>query len=246
MSEWLEPVVNKLNSVDRPVRLFFRDDDAGWASDRLFPFLDTFAASAMPVDLAVIPDALDEELAAQLSARKRQTPNLIGLHQHGFSHANHELPGQRKCEFGLSRTKTQQKSDIQQGREILNERFDADVVDPIFTPPWNRCTEATMECLEELDFFMLSRDITAKHIVSGKIQQIPVTLDWSRIFRTSAEPLIELGRLIAASLNENNLTGIMFHHADMDSQHLQILSILLRLFASHQSARPVLLKATLG
>jgi len=246
MPEWLEPVIKVLDSIEHPATIFFRNDDAGWANDRLFPFLDTFAGWAMPVDLAVIPDALDDTLADALLTRKKQAPALIGLHQHGFNHANHEPPEQRKCEFGLSRTKDQQKRDIQLGREYLQARLGAFVVDPIFTPPWNRCTQATMECLEELDFLILSRDLTAKNLASDKLKQIPVALDWSRIFRTSAEPLIELCRLIVTSLKENDFTGIMFHHADMDNQHLTILSELLRLFTSHHKTRTVLLKETIG
>ena len=37
-------------------------------------------------------------------------------------------------------------------------------VDPIFTPPWNRCTQATADCLAMLGYRVLSRDATASRL----------------------------------------------------------------------------------
>jgi hypothetical protein len=39
----LEPVRDALDERDSPVTLFFRDDDAGWRTDRLRALLDLFA-----------------------------------------------------------------------------------------------------------------------------------------------------------------------------------------------------------
>ena len=82
-----------------PVDVFFRDDDAGWRDDRLLALLDLFAEHALPLDVAVIPAALGEPVAAELRGRAGAR---LGLHQHGFAHANHEPDG-RKHEFGPSR-----------------------------------------------------------------------------------------------------------------------------------------------
>jgi len=49
----LEVVRAALDARDSPVTLFFRDDDAGWRTDRLRALLDLFAEFALPVDLAV-------------------------------------------------------------------------------------------------------------------------------------------------------------------------------------------------
>src|SRR3954467_1577014 len=87
---------NLLDSLDRseaPVDVFFRDDDAGWADERLLELIDRFAAHGLPLDLAVIP----MELSAVLAERLAERP--VGLHQHGYAHTNHQLEG-RKCEFG--------------------------------------------------------------------------------------------------------------------------------------------------
>jgi hypothetical protein len=51
---WLDPVTAALDAAPAPVDVFFRDDDAGWATDRLLALLDRFAPHELPLDLAVI------------------------------------------------------------------------------------------------------------------------------------------------------------------------------------------------
>src|SRR5690348_11558928 len=123
---WLDPLARALDAAPSPVRFFFRDDDAGWDDGRLLALLDVFAARGVPADVAVIPEALSPDLAAELRARP------VGLHQHGFAHANHEAAG-RKCEFGPSRPVAFQRADIAAGCARLADLL-GDAVQPIFTP----------------------------------------------------------------------------------------------------------------
>jgi hypothetical protein len=240
MANWLDAVGEVLDNAVKPIRVFFRDDDAGWSNDRLYALLDEFARSGMPIDLAVIPEALDQVLADELLSRQ-QAQQLIGLHQHGYSHTNHEPIG-RKCEFGSSRSKSQQKTDIAMGQKRLHEALGS-VLDPIFTPPWNRCTRDTVACLEELNFCLLSRDVTASELESATLQQRPVHINWSRMLDI---PLSELGLAIADNLKSSDYTGIMLHHADMGKEHLKPLAELLALFADHSNAHGLLLRESLG
>ena len=151
--------------------VFFRDDDAGWGDARLFELLDRFAAHSLPVDLAVIPMELDRALADELAARPR-----VGLHQHGLAHVNHEREG-RKHEFGPSRDAAAQRADIAAGRERLADLL-GERVDPIFTPPWNRCTADTGRCLAELGFEVLSREARAAPLDVPGLRELPVSVDW--------------------------------------------------------------------
>lgn len=244
MANWLDAVRDVLDNAVKPVRVFFRDDDAGWSNDRLYALLDEFAQSGMPIDLAVIPEALDQMLIDGLLFRHRQAQHLIGLHQHGYNHSNHEPIG-RKCEFGISRTKNQQKDDIAKGQKLLREAF-GKALDPIFTPPWNRCTQDTVGCLEDLDFRLLSRDATAAGLESSTLKQMPVHIDWSRIIKMSPDPLHELGQAIAGNLGNNDLAGIMLHHADMDEENLKPLAELLTVFVGRSNVHGLLLRDTLG
>jgi predicted deacetylase len=244
MVNWLTTIPDVLDRAEQPVRLFFRDDDAGWENDKLYALLDEFALAGFPIDLAVIPEALDHNLADELLSRQQQAQRLIGLHQHGYSHTNHEPIG-RKCEFGNSRTKSQKKDDIAKGQKRLREAF-GNALDPIFTPPWNRCAQDTVECLEELDFCLLSRDAAAAGLESSTLKQMPIHVDWSRMIKKSSDPLPEFGKAIATNLQNNELTGIMLHHADMDGGNLQALAELLAVFAEHNNVQGLLLRESLG
>ena len=118
MDNWLEPLRRALDTAPQPLSLFFRDDDAGWADDRLFTLLDLFSRHAMPIDLAVIPLALTPRLADALLARRAQDKVALGLHQHGYAHINHEVIG-RKYEFGPSRSMRRQLEELAAGRDRL-------------------------------------------------------------------------------------------------------------------------------
>src|SRR5204863_6551133 len=67
--DWLEPLRSVLKTATEPVTFFFRDDDAGWADDRLLVLLDAFARQGVPIALSVIPRALHARFARRLLDR---------------------------------------------------------------------------------------------------------------------------------------------------------------------------------
>jgi Uncharacterized protein conserved in bacteria (DUF2334) len=236
---WLEPLRRELDAAAGPCTFFFRDDDAGWETERLLALVDLFAAYAVPLDLAVIPAALDPELAARLRSRRDHDPRLLAFHQHGFAHVNHE-PNGRPCEFGPSRAPDDQRADIEAGvhrlRTLLGE------MPPIFTPPWNRCTEATGRCLLDAGFRVLVRDATAAALELEGLGELHVHVDWSA--RRKGTPLdrAEIGLRLAAACR-GGTTGVMLHHALLGRDERDEVERLLALLASHANARCVLLAA---
>ena len=239
MSAWLEPLRELLDRSAGDVEFFFRDDDAGWADAHLQALLALFDRYATPLDLAVIPGALGPVLSRQLRARLRAAPELLGVHQHGYVHSNHELSG-RKCEFGMSRSRLAQRHDLESGATILRERLAAPV-DPIFTPPWNRCTETTVECLVELGFRALSRDRGAARLDRRGLWELAVDVDWCKAF-AAATPLDTLGRSLAKAATGGHAVGIMLHHAVMNDAQLEPLGELLRLLSRHPASRCSLMR----
>jgi peptidoglycan/xylan/chitin deacetylase (PgdA/CDA1 family) len=232
---WLEPLRRELDAAARPCTFFFRDDDAGWETERLLALVDLFAAHAVPLDLAVIPAALDRELAARLRSRREHEPRLLDFHQHGFAHVDHEPDG-RPCEFGPSRAPDDQRADIEAGarrlRALLGETA------PIFTPPWNRCTEATGRCLLDAGFRVLVRDASAARLELDGLAELHVHVDWSARRRGRPLDRAEIGPLLAAACGEGT-TGVMLHHALLDRDELADVARLLALLAGHENARCV-------
>jgi hypothetical protein len=221
MTRSRSPVRSALDEAPELVRFFFRDDDAGWRDDRLRELLELFDGT--PLDVAVIPAALSEELAAELLRRPG-----VRLHQHGWSHENHEPEG-RKHEFGPSRGRAAQRADIERGRERLAALL-GDRLDPIFTPPWNRCTLDTGACLVELGFRALSREARAEPLGVPGLAEIPVRVDWAKPDREAR---------LAEAIRGGGVCGVMFHHAVMEAADMRAAAELLALLAGHSRARCV-------
>jgi peptidoglycan/xylan/chitin deacetylase (PgdA/CDA1 family) len=228
---WLGPVESALDAAAAPVPVFVRDDDAGWGDARLLALLDVIAACGLPVDVAVIPCELDAGLARELAAR-----DGVGLHQHGYAHVNHEREG-RKCEFGPSRPAAAQRADIEAGRARLAGLLGARV-DPIFTPPWNRCTAGTGHAVLAAGLRVLSREARAAPLGIPGLAELSVSVDWfaHRHGVRLSEP--ELGERVAAAIGSGRPVGVMFHHALMDDRELAHAGELLLLLAAHPAARP--------
>lgn len=235
MHDWLLPVQDALEQRTSPATIFFRDDDAGWDDIALHALLDRFAAHGLAIDLAAIPTAVSEPLARRLLGRIGDG-ETIGLHQHGFGHANHQHAG-RKCEFGDARGHDAQHEDIDAGYQRLRHLF-GERLDPIFTPPWNRCTQATADVLNTLGFASLSRDRTAAPVEPGALVELPVTLDWSKWMR-GPHAEAQLAEQLSHALAHTGPCGIMLHHADMSATDLNRLESLLGLLTRHPAAHTV-------
>lgn len=234
MSGWLDPVRATLDVQASPLTMFFRIDDVGWRTDRLRRLLAVFASTGLPADLAVIPEALTPADAAEL--RGVAASMSLGLHQHGFAHENHEPEG-RKQEFGPSRHPDLQRRDIALGRAVLMNRL-GDVLDPVFTPPWNRCTLDTAGCLAELGYAALSRDATASPR-QALLPELPVTVDWFAKRKGVRLTREEVGARFAAELSEERPLGMMLHHAVMDDEELHAFLELASLLGTSPAVRPV-------
>lgn len=236
MSAWLDELRRALDGATTPVDFFFRDDDAGWADERLFALLDLFERHALPIDVAAIPRAMTAALASELRSRMAAAPERVAVHQHGFAHLNHEPEG-RKCEFGPSRPRELQRQDIESGRHLLVDVHGLPASD-IFTPPWNRCTEATGAGLRACGFRVLSRDATAQPLNVFGLDELPVRVDWFARRKGVRRSPEELGASLAAAARDAEApVGVMFHHELMDDGELRRAGELLALLASHPAAR---------
>ena len=227
---WLDPVRRALDEGPRTV--FFRDDDAGWGDERLWELLDLFDRRSLPVDLAVIPAELNPALTAELTVRARA--GSVHLHQHGFAHVNHEPTG-RKCEFGPARSYEDQAADIARGAAILGDAF-AELVEPVFTPPWNRCTVVTADVLADTGFAVLSRDSTATPLPDARILEVPITVDWFGSRKGVRWTPYELADRLASAVRTGGPVGIMLHHAVTDDAEHEDVDALLALVADHPHA----------
>jgi hypothetical protein len=233
MTDWLAPLRAALDDAPRPVTFFFRDDDAGWGDERLFALLDVFGAYAAPLDLAAIPAEMSPRLVTTLRRRGEAQDGLLGIHQHGYAHVDHERGG-RRSEFGAARGVIAQRADIARGQALLWRSFGA-LLQPIFTPPWNRCTLDTGACLVDLGVGTLSRDVGAGRLAMPGLRELPVDVDWGagRFTRTTPELL---GAALASRAREGGPVGVMLHHAAMDGAQRRAVDALLELLTGHRSA----------
>jgi peptidoglycan/xylan/chitin deacetylase (PgdA/CDA1 family) len=227
-------VQQALDERSEPVDLFIRDDDVGREDARLWRLLDLLEERRLAVDLAVIPMQLNSGLARNLHIRSESAPCAISWHQHGLAHANHES-SERKHEFGPTRAGWLQRRDISEGQARLRDLLGD--TDPIFTPPWNRCTATTGHCLVELGFEALSRESRAETLAIPGLSEMPVNIDWFAHHKGVRLNHLEFSKLLAEVIGRSGRVGLMLHHADMNGAEREAANELFALFAGHDSVR---------
>ncbi len=208
-----QSIARVLAERQTPIKVFFRDDDGGWADERLQQLAMDFIRRDLPLDIAVIPDALSNQ-SVDVIGSLLNADGRIAVHQHGFAHTNHQLSG-RSCEFGSDRNYHQQYHDIQAGRSRLAAVFGSQLA-PVFTPPWNRCTSDTTAALKLLGVQYLSR-ITGSDSIGDSLPELPVAVDWLKKrkgVRLNTSELIEY--ICGLFKTDDAVIGIMLHHEHMD------------------------------
>lgn len=223
----LAAVFEKIAS-ERIGPLFFRADDIGAGSKAFDALCTLFRHHHAPLALAVVPAWLSEARHERLFNIARIDESLWSWHQHGWRHVNWQIEG-KKCEFGSDRSPEHQHSDIQQGRLKMERVFGPHFV-PIFTPPWNRFSPATMKALRKLDFKGIS---AAPPYPSGtKIPygflNLPACIDLHT--RKEKDPERDLERLleeISSLCRMKEPAGIIIHHQRMTSFAFEFLDQML-------------------
>lgn len=214
-----------------PIRVFFRNDDGGWADRRLQELANEFVRQELPLDIAVIPEALSEQ-SIELISEILNASDKIAIHQHGFAHTNHQLSG-RSCEFGSDRNYQQQHRDIAAGQKILAAAFSSQLT-PIFTPPWNRCTSDTTAALKLLGVEYLSR-IAGSDPIASTLPELPVAIDWLKKRKRVRLNTAELIEYICGLLNtDEQVVGVMLHHEHMDQDNRHLLRQFIKVLRESQ------------
>lgn len=205
---------------------FFRADDIGVISQNFIKLIRLFEKHGVPLCMAVVPTWLTTSRWEAIKKVTNTSPPLWCWHQHGWSHTNHEAAG-KKFEFGESRTADALKSDLVRGREKLQTIMGADF-SPFFTPPWNRCSQRTLELLSELRFHGISRSCGEQKNPSV-LPDIFINIDIHT--RKETEPAASLDALCreCRPAVEDGHLGIMLHHQLMNDHAFTVLDGMLEI-----------------
>jgi hypothetical protein len=219
MSSWqaLDDEIARWRDAGRDIELWWRDDDAtdtGAALDRL---LELQRQTAVPLALAVVPARATPALAERLAA----VP-AIDVLQHGYAHANHALPPDKKCELGPHRPAMLVLGELGTGRMAL-ERLFASRALPVLVPPWNRIAPALVPALPEIGFSGLSTFAARRRAepVRG-LRQVNThvdVIDWKDGPKFVGQDAA-LAALVEALRRSRSATsepvGLLSHHLAMD------------------------------
>jgi hypothetical protein len=223
-------------SVSRPL-VFFRADDIGIPSLRFTQLIHCFQKYSLPLCLATVPAWLTEKRLGELRQVTGTATNQWCWHQHGQVHRNFEREG-KKQEFGPARPPERIRRCLSQGRRRLEQLFAGDFL-PVFTPPWNRCGEATLQALVDLGFAALSRNFGARPETLPGLPDFQVNVDLHT--RKESIPPLSFATLLR-EIEEgfgSGRCGIMIHHQRMNDQALELLDLFLETIAGNRHVLPV-------
>ena len=126
----LQDELARRRAAGRPVRFWWRDDDAGAVSFELKKLLALSRDRGIPLALAVVPEAAEPELFGLLH-------DGVAVLQHGTDHRNRAAPGEKKTEYPAAEPIESALGRIVDGLGRLRAFAGGKLV-PVLAPPWNR------------------------------------------------------------------------------------------------------------
>ena len=220
-----------------PVTVFFRADDIGVPGRRFFRLMDTFIKNRTPLNPAVVPAWLTGPRWRVLERLAIKAPGLMCWHQHGWRHVNYQVSG-KKQEFGPARSRTAIARDLLEGKKRLTQIVDSAFC-PVFTPPWNRCDNRTLELLHAWQYGAVSRSLASDPAPPDGLREFSINVDLhtSRIADAQAG-WHHLLRGLEGSIAQQ-MCGIMIHHQRMNGPAFDFLDMLLKAIGRRKRLRPV-------
>jgi hypothetical protein len=218
MSDWkdLEEEAERWAEAGRSADLWWRDDDAADAGPELDRLIALHRSSGVPLALAVVPAHAGPALAARLASEPG-----IDLLQHGYAHANHAAPADKKIELGAQRPAMLVLGELGTGRLALERLFGNRPL-AVLVPPWNRIAPTLVPTLPEIGFAGLSTFGPRRrtHPVKGllEVNTHVDLIDWkARRFVGEAAALAALVSALARARISHEPVGVLSHHLAMDA-----------------------------
>jgi peptidoglycan/xylan/chitin deacetylase (PgdA/CDA1 family) len=228
-ADWTGQLAAGLATADEtrpgPTRVYFRADDVAVPGDRFTQLAALFRRHGVPLGLAVVPAWLTPARWQALGRATAGGKDLWCWHQHGWRHKNHETIG-KKQEFGPARTTEAIAGDLTRGRRKL-EALMGRAFQPIFTPPWNRCSANTLALLAEMGYKAVSRSRGSRPPAPPGLAELAMDVDLHTGRATSAaQGWRQLTAALTAGLSRPRC-GIMIHHQRMPPAAFDFLDRLL-------------------
>ncbi len=201
---------------------WLRDDDAIADTASLRRLLQIGRDTGTPVCLAVIPRDADGELARAVADFED-----VMVMQHGWCHANHAGPDEKKFELGDHRPQKVIAEELARGDARLRDLFGARYA-KVLAPPWNRIGTSTAAGLAGLGYRGLSvfgprhKSVAADGMV--RVNTHVDIIDWkgSRGFlgveRVIAQALAHLEARRTGAADASEPTGLITHHLVHDDE----------------------------
>lgn len=204
--------------------LWLRDDDAIEPT----PALDRLTGLAcdfdVPVALAIIPARTGPALADRLAGEELIHPVI-----HGWSHANHAPPSEKKQELGGHRPRAAVLGELANGLARLRA-LHGDRLTAMLVPPWNRIDPSLLDDLPALGFIGLSafghklRSLPGLAVVNTHIDIVD-----SRAGNRSRDHGVLIsgltGELAAArAAGRGEPVGVLSHHLVSDDDAFRFLA----------------------
>ena len=213
------------NACTTTPTVFFRADDIAIPSKQFSQLIESFKKHKMPLCLATVPTWLNTSRLADLQPLVGCSTSQWCWHQHGYVHRNFEPVGKNQ-EFGPARTYSEITSSIKKGKDRLDLLLGA-LNQPVFTPPWNRCSKETLQALQDLKFHAISRSRGAQPPTTAIFPDFQVNVD----LHTRKEQASDQGfHNLLAELEQSLASGrcgIMLHHQRMNNHAVDFLDTLL-------------------
>jgi hypothetical protein len=233
MIDWrpLDEELAHWRDAGRVAELWWRDDDAVEPTTALDRLLALHRQTAAPLALAVVPARANEALAERLAGETG-----VDVLQHGYAHANHAAPEDKKIELGPERPAMMVLGELGTGWLALERLFGSGTerLLSVLVPPWNRIAPALVPTLPEIGFTGIStfgprpraRPVRGLLQVNTHVDLI----DWrgNRRFVGAETALHKM----AASLTQSRIdsgepVGLLSHHLEMDEGAWEFLKSLL-------------------
>lgn len=217
---------------DRPLALWWRDDDLETPSGELSGCLEALGEAGIAAAFAAIPTGLTSAAVAALEG----TESVLFVH--GWAHTNHASTGEKKCEFGTARPLAERLAEIAQGwdrlRAIGRERAVA-----CFVPPWNRIGEDLLPRLGEGGLTALSAFASPKRSAAPaavpRLDTHVDLIDW----RGTGGPISDeaLSARIIEQDGVDGPVGILSHHRVTDPGAWTAWRPILRRLSDHPAVQ---------